>query len=70
MHDGSPARRELQVVQSRNGKGLDKKFCCMLCKEGPDRSNVVQCKPARLSSFCNVAFESQLVFGNFTKISD
>ncbi len=30
----------------------------MLCKEGPDLSDVVQCKPARLSNFCNVVFES------------
>ncbi len=33
----------------------------MLCQKGPDLSDVVQCKPARSSSFCNVLFESQLV---------
>ncbi len=32
MHDGSPAR---------NDKGLDKKLCSVLCKEGPDLSDVV-----------------------------
>ncbi len=42
----------------------------MLCKEGPDLSDVVQCKPARSSSFCNVVFESQLVIENYSKISD
>ncbi len=25
----------------------------MLCQKGPDLSDVVQCKPARSSSFCN-----------------
>ncbi len=25
---------------TRNDKGLDKKLCCMLCKEGPDHSDV------------------------------
>ncbi len=39
----------------------------MLCKEGPDLSDVVQCKTARTSSFCNVIFESQLVIKNYTK---
>ncbi len=29
----------------------------MLCREGPDLSDVVQCKPARSSSFCNVFFK-------------
>ncbi len=29
----------------------------MLCKEGPDLSDVVQCKPARSSSFCNVVLK-------------
>ncbi len=29
------------MVQSRNDKGLDKKLCSMLCKEGPDLSDVV-----------------------------
>ncbi len=42
----------------------------MLFKEGPDLSDVVQCKPARSSSFCNVVFESQLVIENYTKISE
>ncbi len=56
MHDGSPARRA-SVVQSRNDKGLDKKLCSVLCKEGPDLSDVVQCKPARSSSFCNVVLK-------------
>ncbi len=56
VHDGSPARRALQ---SRNDKGLDKKLCNVLCKEAPDLSDVVQCKPAGLSSFWNVVFESE-----------
>ncbi len=42
----------------------------MLCKEGIDLSDFVQCKPARSSSFFNVVFESRLVIGNYTKISD
>ncbi len=42
----------------------------MLCKAGPDLSDVVEYKPARSSSFCNVVFESQLVIENYTKISD
>ncbi len=41
----------------------------MLCKEGPDLSDVVQCKPARSSSFCYVVFESQLVIEGYNKIS-
>ncbi len=35
-----------------------------------DLSDVVQCKPARSSSFCNVVFECQLVIENYTKITD
>ncbi len=35
----------------------------MLYKEGPDLSDVVQCKPARSSRFCNV------VCGQFCKVS-
>ncbi len=31
----------IAVVQSRNHKGLDKKLCSVLCKEGPDLSDVV-----------------------------
>ncbi len=42
----------------------------MQCNEGPDLSDVVQCKPARSSSFCNGVFESELVIGNYPKISD
>ncbi len=42
----------------------------MLCKEGPDLSDIVQCKPARSSSFLNVVIESQLVIEDYTKISD
>ncbi len=42
----------------------------MLCKEGPDLSDVVKCKPARSSSFYNVVFEGQLVIEKYTKISD
>ncbi len=53
-----PARnsewKRITVVQSWNDKGLDKKLCWMLFKEGPDLSDVVQCKPARSSSLCNV----------------
>ncbi len=41
MHDESPARRSITAVQSRNYKGLDKKLCSVLCKEGPDLSDVV-----------------------------
>ncbi len=29
------------INQSRNDKGLDKKLCSVLCKEGPDLSDVV-----------------------------
>ncbi len=36
----------IAVVQSRNDKGLVKKLCSVLCKEGPDLSDVVQCKRA------------------------
>ncbi len=57
-------------VQPNIDKGLDKKLCSMRCKEGPDLSDVVKCKPARSSSFCNVVFESQLVIEDYTKISD
>ncbi len=40
----------------------------MLCTEWPNLSDVVQCKPAGLSSFCNVVFESELVMENYPKI--
>ncbi len=36
----------IALVQSRNDKGVDKKFCSMLRKEMPDLSDVVQFKPA------------------------
>ncbi len=42
----------------------------MLCKEGTGLSDVVQCKPAGSSDFCNVVFESELVIKNLPKISD
>ncbi len=42
----------------------------MLCQKGPDLSDVVQCKPARSSSLCNVLFEGQLAIEDYTKISD
>ncbi len=36
--------KSIAVVQSRNDKGLDKKLCSvLLCKEGSDLSDVVQC---------------------------
>ncbi len=57
----------MMEVQSRNDKGLDKKLCSMLCKEGPD---IVQSKPAGSSRFCNVVSESELVIENDPKISD
>ncbi len=43
---------------------------CAACCVRPGLSDVVQCKPARSSSFCNVVFECQLVIENYTKISD
>ncbi len=64
------SQKSIAVVQSRNDKGLDKKLCSMLCQKGPDLSDVVQCKPARSSSLCNVLFEGQLAIEDYTKITD
>ncbi len=49
--------------EPRNDKGLDKKLCSMLCQKGPDLSDVVNCKPARSSTLCNVLIK------DYTKIS-
>ncbi len=35
--------------------------------KGPDLYAIVQCKPARSSSLCNVVFEGQLVIKDYTK---
>ncbi len=34
-------QKSIAIVQPRNDKGLDKKFCSMLCQIGPAISDVV-----------------------------
>ncbi len=69
VHDGSLARRASQSPSLEITRAWTR-LCSMRCKEGPDLSDVVQCKPAGSSSFCNLVFESELVIENYPKISD
>ncbi len=50
----------IAIVQPRNDKSLGKKLCSMLCLEGPDPPDVVQCKLAWSIFLYNMVLEGQL----------